>query len=66
MMAVLLAMILSMPGVVVLHGEQPNQQAARDPLAGRWSADMSRSRLDQDALQGNRHHDRCQWQRRHR
>ena len=46
MMAVLLAMILSMPGVVVFHGEQPNQRAGRNPLAGRWSADMSRSRLD--------------------
>jgi hypothetical protein len=46
MTAVLLATILSMPGVFVFDGEQRDQQAATSPLAGSWSADMSRSRLD--------------------
>ena len=46
MTAVLLATILSMPGVFVFDGEQSDQPAASSPLAGSWSADMSRSRLD--------------------
>ncbi len=46
MTAVLLAGILSVCGVFVFDGEQPDQQAARSPLAGSWSADLSRSRLD--------------------
>jgi hypothetical protein len=44
MTAVLVATILSMLGVFVFDGE--HQQAASSPLAGSWSADMSRSRLD--------------------
>jgi hypothetical protein len=46
MTAVLLATILSMPGVFVLEGRQPDVQGANSPLAGSWSADLSRSRLD--------------------
>ena len=46
MMAILLAMILNMPGVFVLDGAHRNQQAPASALAGSWSADMSRSRLD--------------------
>ena len=46
MTAVLLAAILSVCGAIVFDGEQPDQQAARSPLAGSWSADLSRSRLD--------------------
>jgi hypothetical protein len=46
MTAVVLATILSMPGVFVFDGEQSDQPAVSSPLAGSWSADMSRSRLD--------------------
>lgn len=46
MTAVLLATILSVPGVFVFGGEQPHQQAAGSPLAGSWSSELSRSRLD--------------------
>jgi len=46
MVAVLLAMILSMPGAFVFDGRQADAQGAKNPLAGSWSADLSRSRLD--------------------
>lgn len=46
MTAVLFATILSMPGVFVVDGERPDGQGAKSPLAGSWSADLSRSRLD--------------------
>ena len=49
MMAVLLAMILGMPGAVVFDREQPDQQAVSQ-LEGSWSADMSRSKLDPKML----------------
>lgn len=43
---VLLATILSMAGAFVLPTQHPEQQAAKSPFAGSWSADLSRSRLD--------------------
>lgn len=46
MTVVLLATILGLPGFFVLAGEHRDQQAASSPLAGSWSADLSRSRLD--------------------
>lgn len=46
MTAVLLATILSMPGVFVLDGAQPDEQGPNSPFVGSWSADMTRSRLD--------------------
>ena len=46
MTAVLLATILSMPGVFVLDGAQPEKQGPKSLFVGTWSADMTRSRLD--------------------
>jgi hypothetical protein len=46
MTALLLATILCIPGIFVFDGEEREQQGASSPLAGDWSADMSRSRLD--------------------
>ena len=46
MTTVLLATILSMAGASVLATQQRDQQAARSPFAGSWSADLSQSRLD--------------------
>ena len=46
MTTVLLAVILSMAGEFVLATQQRDQQAARSPFAGSWSADLSQSRLD--------------------
>jgi len=42
---VLLATILSMAGPFVLATQQ-DQQAAKSPFVGSWSADLSQSRLD--------------------
>jgi len=42
---VLLATILSMAGAFVLATQQ-DQQAAKSPFVGSWSADLSQSRLD--------------------
>ena len=42
MTTVLLATILSMAGAA----QQRDQQAAKSPFAGSWSADLSQSRLD--------------------
>jgi hypothetical protein len=46
MTAVLLATILSMPGAFVLATQQRDEQVARSPFVGSWSADLSQSRLD--------------------
>ena len=46
MTTVLLAMILSTAGAFVSATQQPDQQAAKSPLAGSWSADLSQSKLD--------------------
>ena len=47
MTTVLLATILSMAGAFVLATtEQRDQQAAKSPFVGSWSADLSQSRLD--------------------
>ena len=46
MTTVLLARILSVAGAVVLATKQLDQQAAKSPFAGSWSADVSQSRLD--------------------
>lgn len=46
MPTVLLATILSMTGAFVLPAQQRDQQAAKSPFAGSWSADLSQSRLD--------------------
>jgi hypothetical protein len=46
MPTVLLATILSMTGAFVLATQQRNQQAAKSPFVGSWSADLSQSRLD--------------------
>ena len=46
MTTVLLATILSMAGAFVLATQQRDQQAAKSPFVGSWSADLSRSRLD--------------------
>lgn len=46
MTTVLLATILSMAGAVVLAAQQQDQQAAKSPFVGNWSADLSQSRLD--------------------
>ena len=46
MTTVLLAVILSMAGEFVLATQQRDQQVANSPFAGRWSADLSQSRLD--------------------
>jgi hypothetical protein len=43
---VLLATILSMAGAFVLATQQRDQQAAKSPFIGSWSADLSQSRLD--------------------
>ena len=45
MTTVLLATILSMAGPFVLATQQ-DQQAAKSPFVGSWSADLSQSRLD--------------------
>ena len=46
MTTVLLAVILSMAGEFVLATQQRDQQVAKSPFAGSWSADVSQSRLD--------------------
>lgn len=46
MTTVLLATILSMAGAFVSATQQPNQQVGNSPFVGRWSADLSQSRLD--------------------
>ena len=46
MTTVLLATILSMAGPFVLATQQRDQQAAKSPFVGSWSADLSQSRLD--------------------
>ena len=46
MTTVLLATILSMAGAFVSATQQRDQQAAKSPFAGSWSADLSQSRLD--------------------
>jgi hypothetical protein len=46
MTTVLLATILSMAGASVLASQQRDQQAAKSPFVGSWSADLSQSRLD--------------------
>ena len=46
MTTVLLATILSVAGAVVLATKQLDQQAAKSPFVGSWSADLSQSRLD--------------------
>jgi hypothetical protein len=46
MTTVLLATILSMAGAFVSANQQRDQQAAKSPFAGSWSADLSQSRLD--------------------
>ena len=46
MTTVLLATILSLAGGFVLVTPQPEQQVAKSPFAGSWSADLSQSRLD--------------------
>jgi hypothetical protein len=43
---VLLSTLLSIAGALMLATSQPDQQAARSPFAGSWSADLSQSRLD--------------------
>ena len=46
MPTVLLATILSMAGAFALPPQQRDQQAAKSPFVGSWSADLSQSRLD--------------------
>lgn len=46
MTAVLLATLLSISGGFVFDGNKSDQEAAVSLLAGNWSADLSRSRLD--------------------
>ena len=46
MTTVLLATILSMAGAFVSATQQRDQQAAKSPFVGSWSADLSQSRLD--------------------
>ena len=46
MNTVLLATILSMAGASELATQQRDQQVAKSPFAGSWSADLSQSRLD--------------------
>ena len=46
MPTVLLATILSMVSAFVLATPQRDQQAAKSPFVGSWSADLSQSRLD--------------------
>jgi len=46
MTTVLLATILSMAGAFVSATQQRDQQEAKSPFAGSWSADLSQSRLD--------------------
>ena len=46
MPTVLLATILSMTGAFVLATQPRDQQAAKSPFIGSWSADLSQSRLD--------------------
>ena len=46
MTTVLIATILSMAGASVLATQQPDQQVAKSPFVGSWSADLSQSRLD--------------------
>ena len=46
MTTVLLATILSVGGAVVLATKLLDQQAAKSPFVGSWSADLSQSRLD--------------------
>ena len=46
MTTVLLATMLSMASAFVLATPQRDQQAAKSPLVGSWSADLSQSRLD--------------------
>ena len=46
MPTVLLATIPSMAGAFVLPTQPRDQQAAKSPFSGSWSADLSQSRLD--------------------
>jgi hypothetical protein len=46
MTTVLLAKILSLAAAFVLAAQQPDQQVAKSPFVGSWSADLSHSRLD--------------------
>ena len=46
MTTVLLAAILGMAGRFVFATPQQDQQAAKSPFVGSWSADLSQSRLD--------------------
>ena len=46
MTTVLLATVLSMAGAFVLPAQQRDQQVAKSPFVGSWSADLSQSRLD--------------------
>ena len=46
MTTVLLATILSIAGAFVSATQQRDQQAAKSPFVGSWSADLSQSRLD--------------------
>ena len=50
MTTVLLATILSMAGAFVLATQPRDQQAAKSPFVGSWSADLSQSRLDPKML----------------
>ena len=46
MTTVLLTTILSMAGAFLAATQQQDQQAAKSPFVGSWSADLSQSRLD--------------------
>ena len=46
MTTVVLATILSMAGASLLATQHRDQQVAKSPFAGSWSADLSQSRLD--------------------
>lgn len=46
MTTALLATIISLTGAFVVATQQRDQQAARSPFVGSWSADLSQSRLD--------------------
>ena len=46
MTTVLVATVLSMASAFVLATPQRDQQAAKSPFEGSWSADLSQSRLD--------------------
>jgi hypothetical protein len=46
MTTVLLTTILSMAGAFLAATQQQDQQAAKSPFVGNWSADLSQSKLD--------------------